>query len=37
MFDTPKNSIAFAHPGNESPRAPGIETCDERFSIDPIV
>jgi hypothetical protein len=31
------NSFAFAHPGNESPRAPGIETRDERFSIDPIV
>jgi hypothetical protein len=36
MFDTQKNS-AFAHPGNESPRVPGIETCDELFSIDPIV
>ena len=35
MFDTLKNS-AFAHPGNESPRVPWIETRDERFSIDPI-
>jgi len=37
MFHTLKNSSAFARPGNESPRAPGIETRDERFSIDPIV
>jgi hypothetical protein len=37
MFAHSKNSIAFAHPGNESPRASGIETRGERFSIDPIV
>jgi hypothetical protein len=37
MFDHSKNLIAFARPGNESPRVPWIETRDERFSIDPIV
>jgi hypothetical protein len=37
MFQTLKNSNAFAHSGNESPRASGIETRGERFSIDPIV
>jgi hypothetical protein len=37
MFDTLKNFIAFARPGNESPRDPWIEPRDDPFSIDPIV
>jgi hypothetical protein len=36
MFLQTKNSIVFAHPGNESARVAGIETRDELFSIDPI-